>query len=85
MASGSGPLTGAGLAAAVALITARNDPDVTRGTVLEGCDLAEVLTAMEEIAFVVLSTLPSDERERMLQFFGLTAIAAAADVGESQP
>lgn len=84
MASGiRGPLTGAGLAAAVALITARNDPAVGREAVLEGCDLAEVLVAMEEIAAVMLSSLSAEEREARLQFFGLVAAkAAAAAVGE---
>lgn len=77
MASGSGPLTGAALAAAVALITARDDPDVTREAVLEGCDPLEVLVAMEEIAAVMLSSLPAEERRGQLQFFGLVAIKAA--------
>jgi len=74
----AGPLTGAGLAAAVALITAREDPDVDRGAVLEGCDLAEALAGMETITQVVMSSLVPGERERLLRFFGMTAIAAAA-------
>ena len=82
MASGSGPLTGAGLATAVALITAREDPCVSREAVLEGCDLAGVLAALEEIACVMLSGLPLEEREAQLQFFGLIAAANVAAAAE---
>jgi hypothetical protein len=81
--SGSGPLTGAGLATAVALLAARKDSCVSREAVLEGCDPAEVLAATEEIAWVLLSRLPLEEREAQLQFFGLVAAAnVAAAAGE---
>jgi hypothetical protein len=80
--SSGGLLTRAGLATAVALITAREDPEVARKAVLEGCDLAEALRGMEEIAAIVMSSLPSGERERLPQFFGLTAIKASAAAGE---
>ena len=79
MSGGVYPLTGAGLAVAVSLITAREDPAVSREALLEGCDLAEVLMAMEEIAAVVMSTVPSDEGERLLRSFGLTAITASGE------
>jgi hypothetical protein len=75
--------TGRGLAAAIALITAREYPEVSRAAVLEGVDLAEVLEAMEEIACVQLSRLAPDERNSQLQFLGLVAAAnVAAAAGE---
>jgi hypothetical protein len=74
----SGGLPGEGLAAAVARVTAREDPAVTREEVLEGCDLGAALRGMKEIAFVAMSSLPSEERESKPQFFGLVAAKAVA-------
>jgi hypothetical protein len=75
--------TGRGLATAIALITCREYPEeVTRAAVLEGCDLAEVLEAMEEIACLQLSRLTPDERNSQIQLLGLIAaanVAAASD------
>ena len=77
--------TGRGLATAIALITAREYPEeVTRAAVLEGCDLAEVLEAMEEIACVQLSRLPADERKSQLEFLGLVAAANVAAVAAAE-
>jgi hypothetical protein len=76
------PLTGAGLAVAVALLAAREDLFVSREALLDGCDVGEVLAAMEEVARVMLSKLPLEEREAQLRFFGLIAaanVAASAD------
>jgi hypothetical protein len=64
---------------AVALITAREDPAVSREAVLEGCELSEALAGMEEIAAVVMGMLPFEERERLLRSFGLTAITASGE------
>lgn len=84
MSGGGHPLTGAGLAVAVALITAREDPAVSREALLEGCDLAVALAAMEEVAHVLLSRLTLEERAAQVQFFGLVAAAnIAAAAGEA--
>lgn len=71
----------AGLATAVALLTRRTMPDVSRDEVLGGQPVAPVLAAMEVITGVLLDArIPADHGAWLLEGLGLIAAKRAACV-----